>query len=93
MAKMMYEDKRVLTVCGILKKTESGEFVIVVENKDNAMTYNVNNVLNSLTGQIVRIDGESLYDDNNKQHLISLMMRVIFNTNFDYAMPNLQFDG
>jgi hypothetical protein len=65
MAKMMYEDKRVLTVCGILKKTESGEFVIVVENKDNAMTYNVNNVLNSLTGQIVRIDGESLYDDNN----------------------------
>jgi len=65
MAKMMYEDKRVLTVCGILKKTESGEFVVVVENKDNAMTYNVNNVLNSLTGQIVRIDGESLYDDNN----------------------------
>ena len=65
MAKMMYEDKRVLTVCGILKKTESGEFVIVVENKANAMTYNVNNVLNSLTGQIVRIDGESLYDDNN----------------------------
>lgn len=65
MAKMMYEDKRVLTVCGILKKTESGEFVIVVENKDNAMTYNVNNVLNSLTGQIVRIDGKSLYDDNN----------------------------
>lgn len=65
MAKMIYEDKRVLTVCGILKKTESGEFVIVVENKDNAMTYNVNNVLNSLTGQIVRIDGESLYDDNN----------------------------
>ena len=57
MAKMMYEDKRVLTVCGILKKTESGEFVVVVENKDNAMTYNVNNVLNSLTGQIVRMDG------------------------------------
>lgn len=65
MAKMRYEDKRVLTVCGILKKTESGEFVIVVGNKDNAMTYNVNNVLNSLTGQIVMIDGESLYDDNN----------------------------
>lgn len=53
--KQIYEKKKVYNVCGTLEKDENGRWVIIVENKDNVETYNLDGLLSDMNGTIISL--------------------------------------
>ena len=50
MAKNLYTEQKLIKVVGTLDKTENGDFICVVENKDSVQEYNVIDLLNQMIG-------------------------------------------
>lgn len=50
MAKNLYEEKKIIKLIGTLDKTENGEFICTVEDKDNIQEYNLIEILEQMVG-------------------------------------------
>ena len=50
MAKNLYEEKKIIKLVGTLDKTENGEFICTVEDKDKVQEYNVIEILEQMVG-------------------------------------------
>lgn len=50
MAKNLYTEQKLIKMIGTLDKTENGEFICTVENKDSLQEYNVLEVLEQMVG-------------------------------------------
>ena len=50
MAKNLYTEQKLIKMIGTLDKTENGEFICTVENKDSLQEYNVLEVLEQMIG-------------------------------------------
>lgn len=50
MAKNLYEEKKIIKLIGTLDKTENGEFICTVEEKDNVHEYNLIEILEQMVG-------------------------------------------
>lgn len=50
MAKNLYEEKKIIKIIGTLDKTENGEFICTVEEKDGVQEYNIIDLLEQMIG-------------------------------------------
>lgn len=50
MAKNLYTEQKLIKMIGTLDKTENGEYICTVENKDSVQEYNVLEVLEQMVG-------------------------------------------
>lgn len=50
MAKNIYTEQKLIKLIGTLDKNENGEFICIVENKDNVQEYNVIDILEQMVG-------------------------------------------
>lgn len=50
MAKNIYTEQKLIKLIGTLDKNENGEFICIVENKDDVQTYNVIDILEQMVG-------------------------------------------
>ena len=50
MAKNLYTEQKLIKLIGTLDKTENGEFICTVENKDSVQEYNVLEILEQMVG-------------------------------------------
>lgn len=50
MAKNLYTEQKLIKMIGTLDKTENGDFICTVENKDSLQEYNVLEVLEQMVG-------------------------------------------
>ena len=50
MAKNLYTEQKLIKMIGTLDKTEEGEYICTVENKDSVQEYNVLEVLEQMVG-------------------------------------------
>lgn len=50
MAKNLYTEQKLIKMIGTLDKTEDGEYICTVENKDSVQEYNVLEVLEQMVG-------------------------------------------
>lgn len=50
MAKNLYTEQKLIKVVGTLNKTEDGNFICVVENKDSIQEYDIIDLLNQMVG-------------------------------------------
>ena len=50
MAKNLYTEQKLIKMIGTLDKTENGDFICTVENKDSLQEYNVLDVLEQMVG-------------------------------------------
>ena len=55
MAKNLYEEKKIIKLVGTLDKTENGEFICTVEDKDNVQEYNVIEILEQMVGSEISL--------------------------------------
>lgn len=55
MAKNLYEEKKIIKLVGSLDKTENGEFICTVEDKDNVQEYNVIEILEQMVGSEISL--------------------------------------
>lgn len=58
MAKQKFEYKKVINLCGVLDKTEDGNYYVSVEDKDSTETYELSNVLEEMLGNVVNISSD-----------------------------------
>lgn len=59
MTKQKYENKKTISICGILDKDEMGNYIVSVEGKDNFEQYNLNEILDSSCGEIISFVSET----------------------------------
>lgn len=50
MAKNIYTEQKLIKLIGTLDKNENGEFICIVENKDDVQVYNVIDILEQMVG-------------------------------------------
>ena len=50
MAKNCYIEQKLIKINGTLEKTENGNFICIVENKDSVQEYNVIDILEQMVG-------------------------------------------
>lgn len=55
MAKNLYEEKKIIKLVGTLDKTENGEFICTVEEKDKVQEYNVLEILEQMIGSEISL--------------------------------------
>lgn len=56
MAKQKYEEKRVISICGRLDKTEDGDYICTVEEKDEGCTeYLLSDILDNMCGHVISL--------------------------------------
>ena len=55
MAKNLYTEQKLIKVVGTLDKTENGDFICIVENKDSIQEYNVIDLLNQMIGTTISL--------------------------------------
>ena len=55
MAKNLYEEKKIIKLVGTLDKTESGNFICTVEDKDSVHEYNVIEILEQMIGSEISL--------------------------------------
>ena len=55
MAKNLYEEKKIIKLVGSLDKTESGDFICTVEDKDRVQEYNVLEILEQMVGSEISL--------------------------------------
>lgn len=58
MTKQKYEDKRVVTICGILDKNEDNEYIITVNEEDNVSEYSLVGFLEEMCGSVISLTSE-----------------------------------
>lgn len=58
MAKQMYETKKTTKIIGTLDKDDDDVMFIRVEDKDNCMTYDVKDILDSMLGTVITLFNE-----------------------------------
>lgn len=57
MGKQKYEEKRTILICGTLNKDED-KYVVTVEERDNIKEYSLNDILDSLDGNVITLTSE-----------------------------------
>lgn len=55
MAKNLYEEKKIIKLIGTLDKTENGEFICTVEDKDRVQEYSVIEILEQMVGSEISL--------------------------------------
>ena len=55
MAKNLYEEKKIIKLVGSLDKTENGDFICTVEDKDSVQEYNVIEILEQMVGSEISL--------------------------------------
>lgn len=58
MAKSKYELKTTLTLIGLLQKNGDGEYIVTVEKNDEIREYKLNEILDTLDGQVISLTAE-----------------------------------
>lgn len=58
MAKSKYELKTILTLVGLLQKNNDGDYIVTVEKNDEIREYKLNEILDSLDGQVISLTSE-----------------------------------
>lgn len=58
MTKQKHEDKRIITICGILDKNENNEYIISVNEKDNVSEYSLVGFLEEMCGSVISLTSE-----------------------------------
>ena len=58
--KQVFEEKKVINLCGTLDKNEDGEYFVTVEDKDSFESYDLEKILNSMLGQVISLKSEIL---------------------------------
>lgn len=58
MAKQKYEEKKVIAICGRLDKTEDGDYVVTVEDKDDYTEYSLMDILQSMCGSVISLTSD-----------------------------------
>ena len=56
--KQIYEEKKVINLCGRLDKDGEGNYKVTVEDKDSCETYDLNDILENMEGQLVSIKSD-----------------------------------
>lgn len=59
MSKQKFEHKKVLSICGVLDKDESGEYIVNIYTKDDYQTVSLVDILDSILGQEINISSET----------------------------------
>lgn len=58
MSKQKYEEKKVITLCGLLEKDEEGRYIVSVEEKDRFKEYDLADILVQLEGSVISLTSE-----------------------------------
>lgn len=59
MAKQMFEKKEVLKLIGTVKCVAENEYIVIVRNGDLEEVYNLNEILDSIEGQVISLVSEN----------------------------------
>ena len=58
MGKQKYEQKQIISICGTLNKEDDGKYIVTVEERDNVREYSLNDILDSMDGNIISLTSE-----------------------------------
>lgn len=58
MAKQKYENKRVISICGLLDKNEDGDYFITVSDKYDIETYDLEDILSAMQGNVISLSSD-----------------------------------
>ena len=55
MAKQKYEEKKVISLCGLLAKNKEGQYIVTVEEKDSLTRYDLADILAQMEGSVISL--------------------------------------
>lgn len=57
MSKQKYEEKKVISICGELQKTDN-DYIVIVKDKDDETEYSLSDILNEMVGSIISLTSD-----------------------------------
>lgn len=58
MAKQKYEEKKVISLCGLLNKDKTGRYIVTVEEKDSITHYDLADIFEQMEGSVISLTSE-----------------------------------
>lgn len=58
MTKQKFEEKKVITICGILSRNDEGEYIVAVEDKNDVKIYPLDDILKSMEDSIISLTSD-----------------------------------
>lgn len=55
MAKQKYEEKKGISLCGLLAKNKEGQYIVTVEEKDSLTRYDLADILAQMEGSVISL--------------------------------------